>query len=118
MAKLVVKAECAMVRVGDRFVTLLKHALVPVGADVEHVKTLLERGIVADGDPVAGLVAPDRAAPFTTVQAVDDIDGDGPIPAKSADKPTWVAFAVSKGATAEDADAATKDDLIATYGTP
>lgn len=45
--------------------------------------------------------------------AVDD-DSDGP-PAKSAAKGDWVAFAVSQGMSEEDANAATKDQLVEQY---
>jgi hypothetical protein len=37
-------------------------------------------------------------------------------PAKSANKPEWVAYAVSQGADPAEAEATNKDDLIATYG--
>lgn len=47
--------------------------------------------------------------------AADAADADGP-PAKSAGKPTWVAYAVAQGADEAEADAATKDDLIDRYG--
>jgi hypothetical protein len=47
----------------------------------------------------------------------DDVDGDGPTPPKSADKATWVAYAVTQGATEDDANALTKDQLIEQYGT-
>lgn len=41
---------------------------------------------------------------------------EGGAPAKSASKDEWVAYAVSQGADEVEADAATKDDLIALYG--
>ena len=37
-------------------------------------------------------------------------------PAKSADKATWVGYAISQGADADEADASTKDELITAYG--
>lgn len=37
-------------------------------------------------------------------------------PAKTANKAAWVEYAVSQGANREEAEAATKDDLAATYG--
>lgn len=40
---------------------------------------------------------------------------DGP-PAKSALKPAWVAWAVVQGMDPEEAERASKDDLIAAYG--
>ncbi|MFF7982286.1 hypothetical protein ACFZDK_24680 [Streptomyces sp. NPDC007901] len=39
-------------------------------------------------------------------------------PAKTANKPEWVGWAVVKGATPEEADGMTKADLIEKYGTP
>lgn len=41
---------------------------------------------------------------------------DGARPAKSADKPDWVAYAVTRGADPAEAEAATKADLITKYG--
>lgn len=37
-------------------------------------------------------------------------------PADSAGKPAWVGYAVSRGASVDDADAMTKNDLIEKYG--
>ena len=37
-------------------------------------------------------------------------------PADSASKPEWVGYAVSLGASVDDADAMTKNDLIEKYG--
>ncbi|MFJ8110431.1 hypothetical protein [Streptomyces sp. NPDC096132] len=39
-------------------------------------------------------------------------------PAKTANKPEWVGWAVVKGADPEEADGMTKADLIEKYGTP
>ena len=47
--------------------------------------------------------------------AVAEAAEDGP-PAKSDNKPDWVAYAVSQGMTEEDAEAMTKDDLVETFG--
>lgn len=115
----VVTAACAMVKAGDRLVTVAKGGAVPADADPEHVALLLDRGMIAEGEPVAGFVLEPGygAAEVVTPLAVDDVDGDGPIPAKSANKDAWVAYAVSQGADQAEAEAATKDDLIATYGT-
>lgn len=80
------------------------------GFDGEHVKQLLEGGMIAKSD------APDPGA--------DDTDGepvtfDGP-PAKSADKATWEAYAIHRGFTAEEIDGLKKPELVtlATDGTP
>lgn len=65
---------------------------------------------------LAHLVGVNLIAKVDGPDVVDDVDGDGPIPAKSAAKPDWVAYAVAQGSDQADAEAATKDDLIATYG--
>lgn len=52
-----------MVRVGQSYVTVPKGAAVPDGADEEHVAVLVERGMVAEGEPVAGFVLDDDAQP-------------------------------------------------------
>jgi hypothetical protein len=39
-------------------------------------------------------------------------------PAKSASKADWVAYAVSQGATEDDANAATRDELATLYAEP
>lgn len=99
--KLIAAIDGVMVKAGGQFRTLYKDADVPEGADADHVKVLVDRGLLVKAE---------------AADEVDDVDGDGPIPAKSAAKDAWVAYAVSKGATQQDAEAATKDDLIAAYG--
>lgn len=47
------------------------------------------------------------------VEATEEPSGP---PAKSASKGDWEAYARSQGATDEDLDGATKEDLVATYG--
>jgi hypothetical protein len=76
---LIVKAECALIRVGNQFVTVLKHGLVPAGADEAHVQLLVDRKMVAEGDPVAGVAPVTRPAPFTVPK--DDAKDD-PKPGK------------------------------------
>jgi hypothetical protein len=105
-----------MVKVGRSFRRVDKGGALPDEADADHVKVLLDRGMVAEGEPTAGFVESDPVPPPFTVVDPDDVDGDGPIPAKSATKDVWIAYAVSQGADQADAEAATKDDLIATYG--
>lgn len=66
-------------------------------------------GYVIDGEAGAGVPASlDEVFPKHFVSA--------PVPAKSAHKDEWVAYAVSLGADADEAEQATKDDLIAEYG--
>ena len=45
-----------------------------------------------------------------------DSSGDTPRPADYASKAAWIAYAVHKGASEEDAQAATKNELIELYG--
>jgi hypothetical protein len=92
-----------LLHVGNTVVSLYRDGAAPAGADPDHVKLLLDRGLLVKVDSADAVV--------------DDVDGDGPIPAKSALKDEWVAYAVSKGATQEEAEASTKEDLIAAYGT-
>lgn len=109
------------VKVGDRFVRIDKGVAVPSGADEDHLAVLVERKMLAEGKPVAGFIDAATVPPFPGRGAhegdgPDDVDGDGPIPTKSANKDVWVAYAVTKGATQEEAEASTKEDLIAAYG--
>jgi hypothetical protein len=118
----VVKALAAIVNVDGGFAQLLQRgAAVPSNVKPDHLEHLLANDIVEEGEPAAGLAtvySGDLQKPVTGDKAVpDDVDGpDGPIPPKSADKATWVTFAVSKGATQDEAEASTKEDLIAAYG--
>ncbi|MEH0445430.1 hypothetical protein QA811_17660 [Streptomyces sp. B21-102] len=57
--------------------------------------------------------------------APKESEGSGPVfttpltePAKTANKPDWVGWAVVQGADPEEADGMTKADLIEKYGTP
>lgn len=53
-----------MVKVGERFERFDKGSALPDNADPEHVELLEQRGMVADGEPVAGLAVPTGPAPF------------------------------------------------------
>jgi hypothetical protein len=77
-----------------------------------HIAQRLEKGQIrrvnADGSPY-----------------IDQEPTTGPVPgppltqpAQNANKSEWVGWAVVCGATAEDAEAMTKVDLVAKYGTP
>lgn len=74
---------------------------VPAEAKKAHVEHLLNVGLIESTD---------------SVPADDDPDGPGGAPAKSATKDEWVAYAVSQGAAQADAEAQTKEQLIAEYG--
>lgn len=74
----------------------------------EGIADRLTRGhltrVNEDGTTFTGDAEPAVPAPPTTA------------PAQSADKATWVGWAVVQGATPDDAEAATKADLIEKYG--
>lgn len=54
-----------MVKVGDRMVRFDKGAAIAPGADEDHVKVLLERGMVEEGEPSGGFAHdPTAQAPF------------------------------------------------------
>ncbi len=113
MATYLVTAPYVTVNVGThdgrKLIGYYNGATLPSDAGEEGIKHLLRMGMIVDLDAAT---APDQPG-----EAVDDVDGDGPIPAKSAPKDAWVSFAVSQGAAQGDAEASTKDDLIAAYGT-
>lgn len=48
----------------------------------------------------------------------DEVPDEPKRPTKSGSKADWVAYAVSQGASEEDASAATRDDLAALYAEP
>lgn len=86
----------------------------------------LKVNTVVPGEPGSGqgfaVFGPDDDVPEWAAKQIGDHAwadgadaGDGP-PAKSANKAEWVAYAVAQGADEADAEASTKDDLIATYG--
>lgn len=86
----------------------------------------LEVEVGLDGkNPVSPNNPPAKAAQYINEDAYDrsedstseaeEAEGDG-VPNKSASKGDWVDYAVSQGADEDEAEAATKDDLIATYG--
>lgn len=63
----VVTAESALVYNADRSaaVTLAKGAVLPADSDPEHVKLLLERKLIEEGEAEGGVAAdPDVAPPF------------------------------------------------------
>lgn len=116
-----------LVKVGDRLRRVDKGAAVPAGADVDHVKLLLDRGMVSKGEPVGGIdVDPDAAPPFT-VPAGDTGGGrsssyDGTAaPSKSGSKADWFDWACRvEGVTADSdegkvLDAMTRNQLADLY---
>lgn len=122
----VIKGLMAIVNLDNgSAVHLQKGAVVPSNVDPGHLQHLLDQDLVVkvDGEFVGGLEPVFTGDLQDQVTAndpaeldADDVDGDGPVPAKSATKDVWVAYAVSKGATQEDAEALTKDQLVEQYG--
>lgn len=73
------------------------------GPEVKSVTEHGDKSVTEHGDKGAGGNDPD----------------DAPLeePKKSGSKPDWVEWAVSKGADREEAEASSRDDLAAAYGT-
>jgi hypothetical protein len=82
MAK-VSKYDGTMVKVGLRMERVDKGAPVPELADAEHVKLLEERGMVADGEVLAGLTHETHGpAPFDV-----DEDAEGGVKSRVVNNP-------------------------------
>lgn len=122
----VAQPACYVTVPGAGAVLLYRDAPVPDSA--ENLDQLEEDGFIvkvpkdeeAGGHPsdlpegFEAPVFPDSPA-ADAKQSDADADSDGP-PAKSASKAEWVDYAVAQGADRAEAEAATKDDLVATYG--
>jgi hypothetical protein len=95
--QLISQYDGTMVKVGNSFRRVDKGAVVPDGADEDHVAVLLERGMVAEGEPATGFVEPEAPAPPFTLGGGepdgDDPDGPGPMPPKSVSRAEWDAWA-------------------------
>jgi hypothetical protein len=72
--------------------------------------------VYVDRDGKAGNIQFPRTLAGAYVTIDDPTDPAPAAPNKSATKAEWVAYAVSVGADADEAEAATRDDLIETYG--
>jgi hypothetical protein len=79
---------------------LYRGAIVPDYVKGDALQLLLDANMVEAG----------------TTNALAADQGDGGPPPRSANKPQWEEYAVSRGMSAEDASAATKDDLIDRFG--
>lgn len=99
----------------------LRGAILPDEVPADHIKHLLDVDLIAEGDD------PDAVDPFPaphTVNALGGAEGDphggeppgGSTPAKSAAKADWVEYAEAQGMDRDEAEALTKDDLIARFG--
>lgn len=111
--QLVSQYDGTMVKVGETFRRVDKGAAVPDGADKDHVQMLLDRGMVAEGEPDAGFVDPGgvRAFDVAADAGIESAAGDGR-PAQAANKDAWVEYAVAQGFDRDEAEAATKAELI------
>jgi hypothetical protein len=127
----VVKALAALVNSEGGFAQLLQRgAILPSNADPVQLQHLLDNDIVEEGVLVGGLepvYTGDLTEQVTTRGdgvsdpdvAPDDPDGDGPMPAKSASRADWDAFAKSEaGGSLSDEDLkafSSKEDLQKHY---
>lgn len=97
MTNYVVTAPLVIVRQKDGSrVHVYAGAPVPKDADREHLEQLIDQDMVEKA-------------------AEPESDEDG-APAKSAAKAEWEAYARAQGATDEDLEGKTKDELVSTYG--
>lgn len=95
MANYTVTAPLVVLRQQDgSYVHLYEGTPVPDSGDTNHVKQLVDYGMLS---------------------AAADEPADGP-PARSASKADWEDYARSQGATDADINGVTKDDLVAAYG--
>lgn len=88
--------------------TLLLAAAEDLGVDVAEVRT------TSDSFLVPQEVADKAGLKYETDDEAEAASDAGK-PGKSASKAKWVEYAVSQGMDEADAEAATKDDLIAQY---
>ncbi len=89
-------------------------AVLPDDVTQETIDHLLDVSLIVDesaAEHVSALTTDDELEAI-----LDDSDGPGGHPAKSAAKADWVAYAVSQGSDEATADGKTKDELIAEYG--
>ena len=116
-----VTALLVIVNCEDGLARTVQHGgAVPVNAKADHIEHLLGFGLIEEGEPLGGLDPAKNAAPKSSedepASEADDPDGDGPIPAKSASKDAWLAYAVSQGANPAEIEALTRDQLVAQFG--
>lgn len=102
----------------------------PDGLDADRVRAAIDAGLVSETKTAVELTVDDldvaaagdrfrgQGAVESTTTLVGEPGGhmDGEAPPKTAPKEAWVDYAVDKGASREDADQATKQELIAAYG--
>lgn len=98
----------------DNVIGFYRGAVLPEGTPQSEIDHLLDVGMIEDVDKAA-LVSPLSTDDEVKAALADDPDGPGGVPAKSASKADWVAYAVSQGKPEDEANAATKDELVAEY---
>lgn len=98
---------------GSTIVGFYKRAVLPDNVDEAHLRRLVDKGLVEEQE----LDEPEGAEPLDP----DDLaDGLSALPARSASKADWVAYATDEARgeqrlTAEEADGLTRDQLAAAY---
>lgn len=90
---------------GDRIYTY-KDGVIPWLSDEDAERMVAEDLVEEVSDDEVAADEPDS----------DDDDGEVAKPHQASTKDAWVEYAVSKGASKDDAEAATKADLIAKFG--
>lgn len=107
----VVTAPMALINCdNDTTATVLRGGAVPDNVKADHLEHLKAFNLVGEAEPITGL-EPTRAGDGSDLSGVDT----DRVPAKVASKDVWVAYAVAHGMSQEDAEAATKDQLIDRY---
>lgn len=102
----VAAVDGVLLRVGDRVVSLYRDGGVPQGADKAHVKLLVERGLLVETE-VPDAPADDPGEPEQTID----------VPAKSATRAEWDAYAKTQGLTDEEiASYSSKEELQKHFG--
>lgn len=108
-------------------------ATLPDGLDEARVADAVASGLVSETKTAAELTIEDLSASVagdrfrglgaTTGDGVSMIGAPGPAPAaldgpppRAASKDAWVDYAVTQGAVREDAEQASKQELVAAYG--
>ncbi len=118
---------------GPTTIGVLQGTPVPDDVPDAQIKHLLSVGLIAEDEVAAEALTTEEGEQVGDTLRVDDdkIDdkpgdkpaddkpgefGDDGPPAKSASKADWVDYAVTRGLSQADAEASTRDDLVARFG--
>lgn len=114
MAYVVTGAMALCDRKDGTTVPVMRGGAVPEDVTDEHLQHLLDVGLVKEAEKgeLAGGLEPTRAGDGS--EPVVDDEG-AKAPAQVATKDEWVAYAVSQGMAQQDAEAATKAQLVEKY---